>query len=54
LKKRFLAAHGKSRAFFYSPKTGTVITRPPGITEMAKHPQGLPHEPMVSYLVTVL
>ena len=54
LKKRFLSAPGKSQAFFYCPETKTVVTRPPAITEMAKHPQVLPHEPIVSYLATVL
>ena len=54
LKNRFMTAHCKSAAFFYSPATGSIVTRPPDHTELAKHPQGLPHEPLISHFATLL
>lgn len=54
LKTRFVAMHKNDNAFFYCPQTATVVPRPPKRTELAKHTQGLPHAPLVSYLATRL
>jgi hypothetical protein len=54
LKDRFLIDHQKALSFFYSLKEKRVITRQPDPSELAKHPQGLPHEPMVNYLAKLI
>jgi hypothetical protein len=53
-KNQLIQAHGKSHTFFYSPKTMSVINRPPAKTELATHTQGLDHEPLISYIAARL
>lgn len=50
LKTRFLKQHEGSSSFFYCPRSQSIFTRPPDISEFAKHPQGLLQEPVVLHL----
>jgi hypothetical protein len=53
LKDRFLSRQFAG-AFYYSPASGSVVTGIPSKSVLAKHPQGLPHEPVISYLAAHL
>ena len=49
LKSRFTTAPF-STPFFYDHKTRCVVRRVPTISDFAKHPQGMPGAPIVSFL----
>ncbi len=51
-KKRFLS--GKKNGFYYNHQSGLVVSRPPTITDFAKHPQGMPKMPIVNHLTGLL
>ena len=53
LKDRFLSRQF-AHAFYYSPVSGSVVTSIPSKTVLAKHPQGLPHEPLIAHFAALL
>jgi hypothetical protein len=54
LKARFVAAHGKSRVFFYCQNTRSIVSRLPSNTDWPRHTQGMRHEPVIAHLATFL
>jgi len=54
LKKRFVEDRPESKVFFYSPTATSTINRFPGDSELAKHPQGMPHAPVIGHLAARL
>ena len=53
LKNRFHGLNAKQR-FFFDGATRRIVDRVPEPGEMARHTQGLPHEPAVAYLSTLI
>lgn len=48
-KNRFLSRH-ITNGFSYDSRISAIVPRAPSINEFAKHPQGMPAEPIVVYL----
>jgi len=51
-KKRFGSEQDK--AFYYEPHLRSIVTRKPKSSDFAKHPQGMPAEPVVEHMARLL
>jgi hypothetical protein len=53
LKERFLS-RSVMNGFFYNKATRSMVPRMPAVNEFAKHPQGMPRDPIVTHLAGIL